>query len=210
MSAFESLHFLLATELEARPILKDSSMSWRYLEDERLYFSESSGACLSVVGIGPSLAAHGATRAALLRPTLNHWLNLGVAGSLRPSEVELGDIYSVDQVASAYEKHPFERVYDKLLMKAWFPSSKKRKVLSCISVGEPLHDESLRTKLSEKASMVDMELHALAVVAREESKDLASLKIVSDFASETDAKMIVKRIPRLMTELWGQVKSSLR
>ena len=197
---------LLATRLEAAVILDDPRCDWKPLTEStessmglESYFEKRTSNYLCITGIGPVSSA---LRFGLFRAQhkVSFYLNLGVAGALK-DHLAVGDILEVAVSMSAFEKHPFERRFDKFKL--------SESTIVCLSDGEALHDERLRHKYAKKADLVDMELYSLAYGAACSGATLKSVKIISDVAQMKDAKEIVVRIPLLMKNLWGNIASDL-
>lgn len=193
---------LIATELEAKPILADGEMGWSWDKALGCYSSSRYNMRLWITGIGPTRSSYEMGR--LMALSSGSFLNLGVAGAL--TDLEVGGILQIEQVCADYERHPFHRKDDELLLS---PVNSELNLVRCVSVGEAVHDEVNKSRLEKNADLVDMELYALAACSQWAKRNLSSVKVVSDFASEVDAKEIVKRIPQLMAELWCTVKSEI-
>ena len=191
---------LLATELEAKPILVDGEMGWAWDKLLSCYSSSRHDLRLWVTGIGPTRSAYEMGR--LMPLAKGKFLNLGVVGAL--SDLPVGGMFQVERVVSNYERHPFDRRDDELELST--VDQMDVATACCVSVGEAVHDEVSKARLCQIAELVDMELYALGACSKWVKRELSSVKIVSDFASEADAKEIVKRIPQLMTELWKAVR----
>jgi nucleoside phosphorylase len=186
---------LLATQLEAAVILNDPRLEWKLIDEvANFYQDECSGLFLCVTGIGPVRSAY-AMGLLAQRHDIKAYLNLGVAGALKSFEV--GDICKAGLSLSAFEKHPFDRSLDRLRL--------SEEPLTCLSVGEALHDQRLKLKYAKRSDIVDMELYSLAFSAAMAHKNLVAYKVISDFAQAQDAKLIVQRIPELMAKCWAFV-----
>lgn len=188
----QSRLYLLATQLEAKPILEDQRFQWQKTSNDALQTCANTGDSLLITDIGPTRSAYNVGRVAeSFRDSL--WINLGVAGALNDL-LEVGQMRCVGQVEAQYEAHPFDRSSDKIEL--------KQEGWKCLSLGEALHDEKKKAELKLRGDIVDMELFSLALAAKFTGVRLESHKIISDFSSEKDAKLIVKRIPELMAQLW--------
>ena len=188
--------FLLATKLEAKPILEDPNESWRADGSLKNLFHSENDHSLLITGIGPTQTALSVGMVSSMHKE-HCWTNLGIVGSLN-GQLKIGDIGNISLVSSEYESHPFDRSSDsyQIREKGW----------ACMTVGKALHDDQLRKNLSSKADVVDMELYALAMASKMFKSTLESRKIVSDFSSKSDKHLIVKRIPELMASLWQKQK----
>lgn len=193
---------LLATELEAKPILADEDFKWLWDKGLGCYFDQKCGHRLWVTGIGPTRSAYFMGKN--VEQMKGGLINLGVVGAL--GNFELAKMLRVDKVYSDHDHHPFIRKDDVIELDSTSEESSGDFEVGCvISVGKAVHDEVNKTRLAKVADVVDMELYALATCAKWSGRSLRSYKIISDFASEADAKMIVKRIPELMKCLWGNL-----
>jgi|SaaInlStandDraft_1057018.scaffolds.fasta_scaffold160793_2 nucleoside phosphorylase len=191
--------FLLATQLEAKPILEDQNWSWSKAEDQKNLFVSKKGDALLITGIGPTRTALSIGQSG--KPFSEHlWVNMGVAGALN-KHLRIGEIGKVSMSTSAFESHPFDRSTDSLKLQpdGW----------RCLTLGEALHNEKRKQELSSNSDIVDMELYALALAAKIMNSELRSYKIISDFSSEKDKDLIIKRIPEMMSHLWLKWTKSL-
>jgi nucleoside phosphorylase len=187
--------YLLATDLEAQPLVEDPRFSWKKEHCGHFFYRHCSrtGAALVITGVGPTAAA--AVTSLACQVLDQPFLNLGVVGSLWEGHA-LGDCLWVGAVISGYERHPFDRRRDELEL----VGSSSVKLVTC---AEAVHGGERRRDLAKRAALVDMELYAMAWACEAAKRSLRSYKVVSDGAQTEDAKLIVERIPELMTKIWA-------
>ena len=191
--------YLLATDLEAKPLVDDPRFSWKKERCGHLFYRHCSrtGAALVITGVGPTAAA--AVTSLACQVLDQPFLNIGVVGSLCKAHV-LGDCLRIGRVISGYERHPFDRRRDELAL----VGSSSVRLVTC---AEAVHGGGRRRDLAKFAALVDMELYAMAWACEATKRPLSSYKVVSDGAQIDDAKLIVERIPELMTKLWASVST---
>lgn len=185
---------LLATKLEAKPILKSVEFDSPQVMGPLEIYS-SSKLDVAIIGIGPIRAS--VSVGFLASKNYTCWINLGVAGALKDNYrfkdiVEVGTCYSRDDV------HPFDRSCDEIGF--------QQKGSSLITVGEAIHDDEQKQTLGKRADLVDMEGYAIALAAVKFSIDLKMLKVISDDASSDSSENVVKNIPECMQKLWNKVE----
>lgn len=156
------------------------AFSFKSTATEGLYQSEfgwllitGEGIHESIVSVASILGAH---------PEIREILNLGVAGSLRPSLKR----HAIYEVRTAY-------AFDEVPQYKSFPLSGE---VDCVTSGKRVLSPSQRAPLLAMGSVVDRELWGVCVAAKQHHKNVRSFKYISDEAGELGACEVVKDLAR--------------
>lgn len=180
---------VLATMLEAKPLIEGLALSMREEKPFRIY--ANSEHCLVVSGIGKVNAAL-ATCYLAVRYGIRVFLNAGAAGALS-EQCAFGEIYHVREVIEPDRPHVLSKAVRRSnpdVLEGFAPA-----VLATQDV--PVIDADERKKLSALADLADMEGAAVLQAARAFGALCYIFKIVSDTAEHLDDRKIVENINSL-------------
>ncbi len=180
---------ILATRLEARPLLKGTNFTCLWREGPAVLLRGRKFDLL-LTGVGPVAAAYACGRVAALDH--RRWVNLGIAGALSQG-VAVGDILRVGSARLHGLVLPFGD--DGAIALA-------RQGARLVTTPFAVHDPALRRRLAAHADIVDMEGYAIALAARRARRPLRMIKIASDLADGRDRASLRRRAAELMARLW--------
>ena len=180
---------IIATKIEAQSLFKNDNFD-KVWKNESSSFYRGRKHDLLITGIGPVCTAYACGKISDLEHT--QWLNLGIAGDLSQNH-NISDIVQV----GVCENWPAKNLLCRDLNTIKFDEGAK-----LITVSEPIHDETMREKLSKLGQLVDMEGYAISLSAQFSNKKLRISKVISDHANGKNIKNLVASIPKLMQQLF--------
>lgn len=181
-----SITLVMATTLEALPLLEMLSLTQTAKRPFSLYRSE--GLVLILSGIGKVNAAMAATYSILMHcPALV--VNLGAAGAVRPG-CALGDVYQAGRVID-YDRPHLTTQALRIMKPLVLPGCA---VVRVATQDKPALDQDCRAALAGCADLVDMEAAGVIQACERFSVPCSVFKFVSDTPDHTLHEDIVDNI----------------